>query len=119
MIDIHIRISRRFIFWAAALMLAFFVLSWALASFGSSSGGVEVGRVQVGARVTVWTVHEGMTRSEVRAALGRPVHVTRFGRGNPEVCWSYRASKPGTSVDARTFCFLHKRVARIQTGHHL
>ena len=121
MIDIHIRISRRFIFWLAAIMLALFVLSWALIDLGGSTS-VEVGSVQRSpsppVSASVWSIHKGMTKADVLRRLGKPFHRTTFGQGNPQLCWSYRASKPNTSVDARVFCFVGNRIVRILTGVH-
>ncbi len=41
MIDIHIRISRRLIFWVAAIMLAFFALSWLWVALQSVGGTIR------------------------------------------------------------------------------
>jgi hypothetical protein len=49
MIEIHIRISRKLIFWFVAIMLVVFALSWVLVSVGggtSSSSPVKIGPVQ-------------------------------------------------------------------------
>ena len=45
-IDIHIRISRKFVFWVIAVLLALFFLSFALASVGHGSGGMQRGPIQ-------------------------------------------------------------------------
>jgi hypothetical protein len=47
-IDIRIRISRRFVFWVVAILVAFFILSLALTTMGHSSGGLKMGPVQSG-----------------------------------------------------------------------
>jgi hypothetical protein len=121
MIDIKIRISRRFILWVAAIMLALFLLSWALISSGGSTR-VAVGSVQRSPSPpgsgSVWSIHKGMTEGDVLRLLGMPFHRTTFGKDNPQVCWSYRASKPNTAVDARVFCFVDNRIVRILTGVH-
>jgi hypothetical protein len=46
MIDIHIRISRRFVFWFVVVLAALFLLSLALTTLGGSSGGMKVGPIQ-------------------------------------------------------------------------
>ena len=46
MIDIHIRISRRFVLWVVVILAALFLLSLALMTLGGSSGSVKLGPVQ-------------------------------------------------------------------------
>ena len=46
MIDIHIRISRRFVLWVVVILAALFLLSLALTTLGGSSGSVKLGPVQ-------------------------------------------------------------------------
>jgi hypothetical protein len=46
MIDIHIRISRKFILWIVVILAALFLLSLALTTLGRSSGSLKVGPTQ-------------------------------------------------------------------------
>lgn len=63
----------------------------------------------------VWAVQEGMTDRQVASIAGAPVPWT----SGPH-CWNYHTSKPGTSIDARTFCFAaNGKVSAIRTGYHL
>lgn len=122
MIDIHIRISRRLVYAVLAFFVGLLLLSWGFGIFGrSSSGGIELGPVQPAGTplaTGLSSIRRGMTKADVLRRLGRPAHTTSFGGGNPEVCWSYPASTPNTSIDARTFCFRRSRVVRILTGFH-
>jgi len=61
----------------------------------------------------VFAVKKGMTRAQVRSLAGIP------GPGQSGVgCWSYHATKKGTSIDGMRFCFTRGKVTRIQTAVH-
>jgi hypothetical protein len=62
----------------------------------------------------VWAIKEGMSNRQVASLAGAPIP----WRSGPR-CWNYHASKPGTSIDGRAFCFTNGYVTRILTGVHL
>jgi lipopolysaccharide export LptBFGC system permease protein LptF len=45
-IDIHIRISRRFVFWFVVAIMALFVLWLIMTALSGGSGGVEIGPLE-------------------------------------------------------------------------
>jgi hypothetical protein len=45
-IDIRIRISRRFVFWFAVFLIAGVVVPWILMTTGGGQGSVKIGPVQ-------------------------------------------------------------------------
>lgn len=117
MIDIHIRISRRFIFWVAAILLVFFVLAWVMGSRGGSSG-VSVQVSAAPSTPNLWLIQTGMTKNDVLRRFGSPMAVsTRGGLKIRETCWWYSAARLHTSADGRTFCFSRNRVVRILHGY--
>jgi hypothetical protein len=44
-IDIHIRLSRRFVFWLVVVIVGWLVVSWLLTGLGHESGKIEIGPV--------------------------------------------------------------------------
>jgi outer membrane protein assembly factor BamE (lipoprotein component of BamABCDE complex) len=59
----------------------------------------------------VFAVTKGMTKEQVRELAGKPYRSNRN-------CWLYHATKAGTNVDGRRFCFTNSRVSLVQTAQH-
>ena len=62
----------------------------------------------------VWAVRQGMSDRDVASVAGAPIPWL----SGPH-CWSYHATKSGTSVDGLRFCFTGGRVSEIDTAFHL
>jgi hypothetical protein len=86
-----------------AAALAVTVLVVAVLMLAPSGGGRKA------AQPGVFTVSEGMTKSQVRAKAGTP------WREGPR-CWVYRRVKPGTNIVGMRFCFTRGRVSLVQTS---
>jgi hypothetical protein len=61
----------------------------------------------------VWAVKLGMTDREVATTAGPPIP----WRSGPR-CWSYHATRAGTSIDGGAICFTLGRVSAIRLGEH-
>jgi outer membrane protein assembly factor BamE (lipoprotein component of BamABCDE complex) len=92
------------------LLLAL-ALSGLVLSAGCGESHETNGVTNSGITNSVFAVTKGMTKEQVRELAGRPYRSDRN-------CWLYHASRAGTNVDGRRFCFTNGRVSLVQTAVH-